>query len=681
MAGLDNIKKFQSGEAAGLENVGEQTGNIPTESATVAVGKNKYTPGQTEDILAKMQQYVDERESPFAKFAGGLSAGMATARGPAALAIYQKQKQEEDKQVMDYRQQMAQMASATEQAKFNQNIYASKLKRPETTTQTSGAISGVGTTASGGMTYDGIPVPESVQARLKGDSFYDSPIIEEWLKTRTTKGVEKELSPAMSQIVKIWIPGKGDQDVTVAMAEDFLKNDPNLQAIIGGKKVPAAKAISQAYIENPPSTTPITFSDPSIKIISAQRTPEKGQELWDQSVKNGTPGVLPNGNPVAKPGTSEHEKALGSAYDIDSKTLTRAGRAELAQKGYYQPLGVDSNHWEKIPTNTAPIVPTVNPITAPTTNAIVAPTAPTANPIIAPTAPTAPTAPANIKSSQVVSGPPEPPNPANYPSRSAFDTAKLQWEKDSENYNKTKQELDKSNIASIKEEADKFIARSNYDTLGERAGNNEYLKTLVKKWGGNPNVAGTLNDPTWGNAIATALQKGVNTPGGNIAMPDIVEILQKTRPGATTDEIEASKELARVLGQRILEVVQKSKGSSSDKDWLAFKQIAGSADNGWDALQRIQKYDEAQIRKDKAERGLFDETYNGQTFDYNKHIINPKRIELYDNYGKELSDINRTHYKFEVTPPRPGGVPQGAMYNPKLKKWGWYDQNKKWVTN
>jgi hypothetical protein len=95
----------------------EQTGNIPSESAAVVVGKNKYTPVETENILAKMQQYVDERESPFAKFASGLSAGVATARGPAALAAYQRQKLEEEKQTMDYRQQMAQLTSAPELAR------------------------------------------------------------------------------------------------------------------------------------------------------------------------------------------------------------------------------------------------------------------------------------------------------------------------------------------------------------------------------------------------------------------------------------------------------------------------------------------------------------------------------------------------------------------------------------
>ena len=164
-------------------------------------------------------------------------------------------------------------------------------------------------------------------------------------------------------------------------------------------------------------------------------------------------------------------------------------------------------------------------------------------------------------------------------------------------------------------------------------------------------------------------------------MSDIVEVLQKVKPGATEAEVEASKEIARILGQRILDVVQQSKGSSSDKDWMAFKQIAGTADNGWDALYKIQRYDEETLKTDKKERELFESGYNGQTFDYNKHLINPERKKLYKEYGQTLSEINRSRYKPETTPPRPSDVPQGAMYNPSLKKWGWYDKNKKWTTN
>ena len=52
----------------------------------------------------------------------------------------------------------------------------------------------------------------------------------------------------------------------------------------------------------------------TITISSGKRSKADQQVLWDASVANGTPGFLPNGNPVARPGTSAHES--GNAIDI-----------------------------------------------------------------------------------------------------------------------------------------------------------------------------------------------------------------------------------------------------------------------------------------------------------------------------------------------------------------------------
>jgi len=78
------------------------------------------------------------------------------------------------------------------------------------------------------------------------------------------------------------------------------------------------------------------------KIVSGQRSNE---DLWNESVKAGRPGKTATGLPIAKPGTSQHE--VGNAIDMP-KNLSADERRELAQKGYFQPLGVDSVHWEKI---------------------------------------------------------------------------------------------------------------------------------------------------------------------------------------------------------------------------------------------------------------------------------------------------------------------------------------------
>ena len=87
------------------------------------------------------------------------------------------------------------------------------------------------------------------------------------------------------------------------------------------------------------------------KIVSANRSADQQQALWDESVAAGRPGRTAGNLPIAKPGTSAHER--GGAIDLP-RNLTRDERAELAQKGYYQPEGTDSVHWQRVPGYTPP---------------------------------------------------------------------------------------------------------------------------------------------------------------------------------------------------------------------------------------------------------------------------------------------------------------------------------------
>ena len=67
-----------------------------------------------------------------------------------------------------------------------------------------------------------------------------------------------------------------------------------------------------------------------VTITSAARSKEEQLELWQRTVRNGTPGFLPNGNPVAEPGTSKHE--VGKALDLargDVEALDQAGLLKL----------------------------------------------------------------------------------------------------------------------------------------------------------------------------------------------------------------------------------------------------------------------------------------------------------------------------------------------------------------
>jgi hypothetical protein len=79
-----------------------------------------------------------------------------------------------------------------------------------------------------------------------------------------------------------------------------------------------------------------------ITVNSAKRETEDQQRLWDQSVKNGTPGISPTGMPMAKPGTSKHERGL--AIDIQNYKDT-AAVAAMNQQGLRQTVPNDPVHF------------------------------------------------------------------------------------------------------------------------------------------------------------------------------------------------------------------------------------------------------------------------------------------------------------------------------------------------
>jgi len=374
MAGLD-IKHFDEGGSTGEETPASIQTTAP--KSTGIAGKIALDPTQTEAILSNMQKYIDERGSGWNQFMGGINKAYATTYGPSAVTAYEQQKNQEDKQVMDYRTQMAAYRAAQAQATNEANLY----NKSNAAAPASGVAGGAPTGGGGGG--GGVTFPPEIQRQLdQAVTVADKKAIEaKYLNVVAAEQAKKANSPQMAAVVDIYVPGQGMKQMTVAQAEAFLTKNPTLQGVVDGQKVPAAQAITAATTAAPTTPTGVpTFTDPSIKITSAQRTAEKQQELWDTSVKNGTPGVQPNGTPVAKPGTSPHEtKPPGTVLDINPSGLTTAGRTELAQKGYYQPYGKDSPHWEKIPPTTTQAAPAEVAVPKPTPTATT-PAQPAQNP-------------------------------------------------------------------------------------------------------------------------------------------------------------------------------------------------------------------------------------------------------------------------------------------------------------
>ena len=117
MAGLDSIKKY-NGENGSSVSSGADTAQVqikPGKSSFLA-GNVAADPEQLSGILEGMQKIVDERDNPYAKFQEGLRQMVASAHGPQALASYQQVADTREKQLMDYRTQMAEVRAAQSQA-------------------------------------------------------------------------------------------------------------------------------------------------------------------------------------------------------------------------------------------------------------------------------------------------------------------------------------------------------------------------------------------------------------------------------------------------------------------------------------------------------------------------------------------------------------------------------------
>jgi len=81
-----------------------------------------------------------------------------------------------------------------------------------------------------------------------------------------------------------------------------------------------------------------------VQVNSAYRSLEEQEALYKKSIINGTPGILPDGNPVAKPGSSKHE--TGRALDLNSADVQALDNMGLLKQFGFKRLAGDPPHIE-----------------------------------------------------------------------------------------------------------------------------------------------------------------------------------------------------------------------------------------------------------------------------------------------------------------------------------------------
>ena len=321
MSGLDSIKHFEDGGTTG-EVVTSNAGAIQTTApkATGITGKIALDPTQTESILANMQRYIDERQSPISQLMGGINKARAGLAGPSALTAYQQQENLQDKQMMDYRTQMAAYRAAQAQA-------ANEAARYQGMTPGAGAQpAAAGAQAAPG----GVPIsPEqmAIEASL-GTASEKLESRRKYLAGRNTESTKREFAPGMADVVEIYVPGEGNVQMTKAQAERLLNSRPNLQAIVGGQKVPAAQAIAAPAAPTTGGVNANNFGN--VRPVGAStgfqqpKTPEEGLQILDNNLKaygdkgiNTLAGVISRWAPPSENDTQALIKAAAQRLIID----------------------------------------------------------------------------------------------------------------------------------------------------------------------------------------------------------------------------------------------------------------------------------------------------------------------------------------------------------------------------
>ena len=733
MAGLDSIKHFDNGG-----DVVASQGAIQTTApkSTGITGKIALDPTQTESILANMQSYIDERQNPLSQLMGGINKARAGLAGPSALTAYQQQENLQDKQMMDYRTQMAAYRAAQAQAKNDATFM-------------SGIIDGGGAAGQGAV--GGVQLGPEAMARINA-ARQRSPtearaVYDQELQALSSARAKGQFDAAGNKQEKFFLNGRS-VDMTTNM---FINLPPELKKKIemdtfavlgyvpGQQNAPAPAAAPSAAAPSAAAPTaggmqPVA----AIRTIESSNNPNVGpsskgaigaMQVLPSTARQPGFGVKPvQGNAPEEmervgrdyyaamqnrykdditaaiaynwgPGNTDRWLADGADpaklpnetknYITKFKGLvgtpaqTAANKLEMPDQADNFP--VTGGEWNQAKA-VAPV--TAAPVTPPAAVAAPAPAAvakPQAAAVAAPQAAAVPpppvgTAPFSGNANAVTNVPqfnePRPSTTQRFASSSQAEKADADWEKRRdaalETYKKFQEDVGKQSAGSFAEAEKTFVTNTDQAALSRRETNTNQLDAWMKRHGENPRILEILSKPEFANAVADALSQGITTPIGGVNIPGIARLVQAGMPGLKQEDVTALKQLDAIMGPRLFEIVKQSKGSSSDKDWAAYTQIAGNANTGYDFLNKAIKYDRVSLKADKADRNLYNSTLKpGQPSDYRGFTADPRRNQIYDEYNNEVKNIAATQHERQKLPPKPANMPknQKAQWSPSTQSY------------
>jgi hypothetical protein len=591
-------------DADNTQNIGSGTGALvkATGKGLAPVGNIAMDPTQTAELLANMQQMVDDRTGAGSQFMRGLERasawGSGGANGPAqTLAVLNAQQQKEDESVFGMRQQMAAYKSAAAQ----QERLANEL----------GNLTGGGGGAGG---TGGYQIPPEIQAamKLEGTAEGKKKIFTDWAKENAKAYAQPDMDKPTVPVLKYdastndWVPDMvSPRAYRFGNYRDTAQTVPALQQTAASSTDPLA-AIKRGVFGQESGSGTANTSKPNYAgaIGPMQILPTTFDELKKE-------GLIPAGYDINNP---EHNKAAGDKL-LEKYYKQYNGDTDKTLAAYYGGPGAINKDG------------TINTDWKDKLN----PNAPTVGQYISQTKQKAglTTAPAEVlRPSQ------------NIPAKPVSIQAAQQAQ---EGVNEYRKSLAQGSAENVKKQEAIFLTETDRPNVIVQENLSNRLNTVLNKYEGNEKVVGLLNKPGMASAIGQLLADGISTPVGSINVKGLEDSFQRVIPAVTKDEIAARQEIAQILAQYSLEAskLASGQGSMSDYERSMFQKIAGSTSNSIDLLKKVQQTMSARAEFNKTARAAYNEDYQpGKIQDYKAFITkSPKYDAAANKYTETLSKL------------------------------------------
>jgi hypothetical protein len=573
-----------------------------SKTALTPKGTLALDPTQTQSILENMQRMIDQRESAFSLFTGGLKDAAAWASGglegpTRGLAARDEQKAREAKELFDMRTQMASYKAAQSQQQAFEKRRAMELGGGE------GGASGAGAAPAVG----GIQIPAEIKRALSNartQEDYDK-IYNTWAQKQSEISSNVEMDVPKVPVV-VQNPDGSFTRKVISVREyranpNLYKDTPETQSSLKST-TPAASPegdtrakIKQGVFSTESSSGKADTTKPGIQ--GAVGPMQITADTWATNVSR---GVIPKDLDINNPQHNKiaGEKILDYYYDKYNGDVDKTLAAYHGGEGAINSDGtINRERKDQLGTSIGDYI-------TKTKAAMGTTTAPT--PAVA------------------AKGPRPTPEQLEAESRVKSTFREQQAKGAAEN-------VQKSQLS--------FETITEPSSVSERKTSAERVEKLVLD---NPTAAGIIAKPGVTNAILTILRDGLNTPSGAIGIKTIEDALVLTMPGTDQKTINARREIAQNLAKGALEAskLSQGQGSVSDFERSMFERIAGSLADTPELLVKRQRMLVARANLDSELGKMYRSTKKpGEPLDFDVFRTSKEYENKVAVYEKELRGI------------------------------------------